>query len=423
MMNSLRLGLAVAATASLGFAHGDGVGKNGPDGKPLLENLFQDGMTVTYAPGEGITIQPANKQDFSLNFGGQLQPLFSGLYGSDVTDVNTFSALSARTRFGGHVFNEDVTYFLQIEHAKAPGVLDGWIGWRFLNNEDYSINLRVGEQKMRSSLQADASLTDTDLEFARRSIATDFFANNRATGALLEGAAMKGDNGHRLHWHLGAMNNATSNFGNGDPVLGALLTQIGVGTIPSGATLQTNESNELNFTAGVMFSPNGSGTSESWSEGDLEHSGSSDLVVGANFLIGNDTDPTGTTATDSDMYTLNLFAGFKTGSGIAAQGELWVRNDELDAPGATDQDSLGFYGQVSYTMAPGEGTQWGFGARYSMIDVDDVFTASEIAVNANAYYHKHKLKTQVQLRMMDADPETGTEADAVGADVLFTLMF
>ncbi|MEY2982202.1 MAG: hypothetical protein RL562_2429, partial [Planctomycetota bacterium] len=73
MMNPIRFGLAVAVTASLGFANGDGVSKDG-NKAPLLDNLFDSGAKVSYTPGSGMTFSAQDASAFSINISGQVQP-------------------------------------------------------------------------------------------------------------------------------------------------------------------------------------------------------------------------------------------------------------------------------------------------------------------------------------------------------------
>ncbi|MGA0059683.1 MAG: porin [Planctomycetota bacterium] len=393
MMNPIRFGLAVAVTASLGFANGDGVSKDG-NKAPLLDNLFDSGAKVSYTPGSGMTFSAQDASAFSINISGQVQPGFTYAWGEDISDVSSFGLKTTRLRFAGNVYNDDVTYFLQLDAADGGegngNVVDAWAAWRVMDG----INIRFGQQKMRSSLQADASLSDTDTEMAYNAAATSFFAGRRSTGVLVEG------NSGNINWHAGAMNNSTAGF--------------------EATGSQLNESNELDFTFGANYSSDGTNT-EGWSEGDLDHSGNLSYIAGANLLIGNDQSPfLPAPSADNDSTTLNLFAGVKTGSGIAVQAELFSRSDD---DGTNELDHSGFYAQASYTLAPGQGTQWGGVVRVSSIDIDGFGTQSEFALGANAYYHKHKLKTQVMLTFANVDPDAGSETDATALDILFTLMF
>ena len=423
MMNPIGFGLAMAATASLGFAHGEGVGKD--DKSPLLDNLFQDGVRVSYKPGSGVTFT-ADKGDFALNIAGRVQvkwyySMIEGTGGADDMSLSSFQVRRARTKFQGHVFNEDLTYFLQLEHAGVPDVLDAIAAWRFVNNEDSFVNLSMGLQKTRGGLQSDAS--SGSLEFIERTIASRTFADKRGTGALVHGGLMKNENGHRLHWHFGAFNSDTAG---------------GTGTAPTAS----NADSEFMYTLGVLFAGDGlKWNATRYTEGDLEHNGRMQPVVGATITAGTTPDQIGGT---SKVQTINVFAGLKTGAGIAAQAEVWIREDEQRFTN-NDADSLGWYVQGSYTTKPGEGTQYGIGARWSMVTLDDPNPAllarpslggtsslvsvlgatgdiSEGSIGVNAYYHKHKLKSQLNYIYQDVSPDGGgSDLTNHGLDLMFTL--
>jgi hypothetical protein len=309
-------------------------------------------------------------------------------------NTNNFAVNKARLTVGGSVFNENITYFVQTDFANGgDDLVDAWAGWRM--NE--GINIRLGQQKMRSSLQADASLTDNVGELVTSALATQGFAGQRATGVLVEG------NSGNMNWHVGAMNNSTS--GTDVVILGQ-----GQNNAPG--------ENELNYTAGVSFG-SGPGNSEDWSEGDLAQGGNSSWIAGASLLLSNEGDGEG--------ETVNAFGGWKSGSGIAVQAEWFVRENDDNGFGA---GSNGFYGQFSYTMPASDGVQYGAVARYSVIDLDDNGESSEVSVGVNAYYHEHALKTQLQVTFTDTDivllPFYNVAGDDLGStslDLLFTLMF
>ncbi len=107
---------------------------------------------------------------------------------------------------------------------------------------------------------------------------------------------------------------------------------------------------------------------------------------------------------------------------------------------------MGWYLQGSFTTAPGQGTQWGFGVRIAMLTFDDpamlsvgtsvpgsgpafaTFVQGEVTEFSgviNAYYHEHKLKSQlvVSHQSIDADAGFGADSDNVAVDVMATLSF
>jgi hypothetical protein len=323
---------------------------------------------VTFASANGAA---------SVTIGGQVAAGFRSVDDDDgfglADNSNGFSVGKARLVASGNV-NDNVSYFVQTDFANGgDDLVDAWAGWGMAEG----INIRLGQQKMRSGLQADASLTDNVGEFVNSSSATSYFAGNRATGMLVEG------NSGNINWHVGAMNNSTA------------------GIDAAGQNNAAGE-NELNYTAGVSMG-SGAGNSESWSEGDLAQTGSSSWIAGASILMMNEG--------DSDDQQINAFGAWKSGSGIAVQAEMFERDDDLD--------SRGVYGQFSYTMAASGGVQYGAAARYSLVDVDDS-EVSELSVGINAYYAAHNLKTQLQVSQLDDDD---ADAGATTLDLLFTLMF
>ena len=432
MMNPITLGLAVAATASLGFAstNGDDPTKKGA---PAADSLFQDGVKVTYKPGSGITFA-SDSLDYSLNISGRIQAKWYYTALENGPDTNSFQARRVRTKFEGNVWSKDITYMVQLEHTASPNVLDGIVGWKFWSNDDAFMALNLGLQKFRGGLQSDNS--SGSLEFNERSMATQTFADNRALGALLYGGfGRTEDEGSNFMWHLGAMNNETAK-GTGAPAAAI------------------NESNELNYTVGILWAGEGTKGPTKWTEGDLAHNGKLEPVIGANFAIGNDQ----VNGVDNESSTINVYAAAKFGSGLAAQAEVFIRSDDPQVTGGgAEVDSMGWYAQASYTTAPGEGTQWAFGGRVSMVTLDDPIDPSVASINPSlassssalagfgtgdvmeisgvisAYYHEHKLKSQIMFTYQTIESDTGGpvdgggsyggDTDNMGIDIMATLAF
>ena len=429
MKNPIGLGLAVAATASLAFAHGEGVGKkDGKDSPSSTENLFQeDGLKISYKPGSGVTFDGGD--DYSLNFSGRIQAKWFFSNFEEGEDLNSFAARRARTRFRGHVFNRDVTYYLQMEHTGGTSIKDAAVGWQFWTDEQVFANLALGLRKFRSGLQADQS--SSRLEFPERSLATRTFADSRATGAMVEGGLGEAEDGtNTFFWHVGAVNNDTAR-----------------GSVAVGEE-RLNRTNKINWILGLHWDPQGEIGDQTHWEGDLDHSGEFKSTWGAFFTLGQDS-PGGT---DYTTFTINAHGSTKLGNGLAFQGEFWYRSDDPDVSGATDTSSMGWYLQGSWTSAPGEGTQWGIPIRVSMVDIGDdgttllnpigsinggsfgTFagantpwsgsgTVLEAQIGLGAYYYGHKLKSQLAYTYQDVDTDVGTDTTNHGVDLMFTLLF
>ena len=121
MNHSIRIGLAMAVTAALGFAdNGDktnGPNNDGPknggteksrtESSELRSSLWQDDLRITYTPGAGVTFE--KEGDGSLNISGRLHAKFYYYNQDNGPDTTTFRARPIRTKFEGYVFDEDIT--------------------------------------------------------------------------------------------------------------------------------------------------------------------------------------------------------------------------------------------------------------------------------------------------------------------------
>jgi len=366
--------------------------------------------TARYDFGRGLTFSSQDGEN-TMTVGGQVQAGYTwtdfnldqnGVVGADYTFASAFSS-DARLRVGGSVMDGKASYFVQMNPSGGgqdnDNLVDAWIGWNVADG----INLRVGRQKMRSGLSADTSANDTDFETISRSSATNEFANRRATGAMLEGAAMEG----RLNWHLGVANSGTA---------GNSATQIlRNGTAVPG---QANDDfdTDLMVTAGLSFGSH-AGNSEDWSEGDLARSGESQWIAGATVTL----DRRATDPVDQDNETANIFGGFKSGSGFAGQVEYWNRNQE-----DTDATDYGGYVQLSYTMAKSDSMQPGFVARFGTVNLDQVgenIEGPELILGVNAYFAVHDLKWQLQYASGTVENFAAEDIESSSISLLCTVVF
>jgi hypothetical protein len=415
MKNLFGFGLALAATTALAPARagGDDPPTGGPESPS--STLFQN-VTVTFKPGSGITFDGG--EQYKINVAHRIQAKWRYVSLENAENTNGFRMRRVRQKWTGHVWSKDITYNLNLDFAEDAVVKDAWVRWAFWGSEDGSVALRMGQQKARAGLESDGS--SGNLEFVERSVATRTFADARSTGALLEGEFL---DERKLHVHAGAFNSDTSA---GSAAAAEENTNVG--------------ENELNFSFGVRFDPHAPiADIESWSQGDLEHTGEMQSTLGANLYIGNEK----IGAADVESTNINIYAGLKTGGGLAAQGEVWLRNDDVD--GGTDADSTGWYAQGSLTTKPmDDATQWGFALRVAMVSFDDapVLVAApslegasvptalaaagdvfEINGAISAYYHQHALKTQFGYTYQQVDPDAGTSEDNHAIEVMVTTKF
>ena len=381
-----------------------------------VSTLPQSGSSVggflnsaRYEVGRGLTFR-SQAGGSSMTVGGQVQAGYTWTefnYDPVADPLNTVDSFSfgsafstdARLRVGGAVMDGKASYFVQMNPngggQGTDNLVDAWVGWQLRDN----LNLRVGQQKMRSGLSADTSANDTDFETVARSSATNEFANLRATGVLFEGSAMDG----HFNWHFGVANRGTARN---------TASQILQGAAGPG---QGNDDTDVMVTAGASIG-SFAGNSEDWSEGDLARSGSMQWITGATITTDN-----GSVANDNNT-TINLFGGLKFGNGLAAQAEYWSR--EFDNAGTTDD---GGYAQVSYTFASTGSMQPGFVARYGFVNLErpgaDDIEGPEFTIGANAYYAAHNLKWQVEYASGTTENFLADDIESSAFRVLCTLVF
>jgi hypothetical protein len=413
MSKSIGSLLAVAVTTSIALANGgEGEKKRGED--PKNGNPYQSGQ-ATWKPGAGITL--ADTDEFKLTLKGQLQVQWAFQALDSSPDEQSFDIRRARIDLSGHVWSKDLTYKMKLEltddfdvdlgvpRAEQNGtVKDAWAHWRFMKSDDGGIALRAGQSKTYHGLEATGS--STGLYFVERSSASDTFAVTRSRGAWLHGAYME----NRLRWNAGAQN--------GDVASDAVVAEHGEET--------SNPDNELTYVANVSWDPiadiTGGKSNESWMQGDLGDYKETIGTIGAGVMLGNNRDQTNTFDVESTQFNVNTAWGF--GSGITAQGEIFVRSDDPDV--GADEDSSGWYVQACYTlpMTGDSKIQWGFGLRFNMIETDDTLTfldpsglggnpgdVSELSAVVDAFYHGHACKTQFEYTLQDVNPDGAIASD------------
>lgn len=417
-MKSPLVGLAVfAATASMAWAGGDEEkkAKAAPANSAKLEKLSlsetpapQDkDLKVTGAPGKGITFSAG--EDFELNLLSFVQARyrFESLDSDNPAsnggnaDRSTFDIRRARTILSGWLYNKDITYKLQNEWTETTSIKDAWIQWMFWHRENNSIGMRMGQTKTYYGREATA--TGRKLDFVDRSVATRFMANSRSRGLQGHGDHMDG----KFRWTAGLFNSDTA-----------------AGSSNAGEEA-SNPDNELNSVFSVRFDPNGSMGDESYSMGDLDYTETLMWSIGGGLQIGNHRAVIGGATRDVDGTDININAAMKY-RGWHALADIYIRSDDPDVAGGTSTDSTGWSAGATYTMQARDGkpNQWGFGGRFSMLNLDDANQAvltltplgasegeiTELTVVVSNYYRKHNLKTQLSWTLQNVDPQGANSA-------------
>jgi len=404
--------LALAATASIAMANG----KNG-DEKNGEPKGFLQGVSVTAAPGSGITIDGGDS--FALKLKNQFQYKWTYMSMENAANTNTFDVRRARTALSGHVFNKNIKFMLKNDWEDANGrsIKDAWVHWNFINEGDNTIGVRLGQTKTQFGRSATGS--SASLEMIERDTATLAFADTRSRGIAVHGQHMPED---KLHWSFGIYNATTASD-----------------AATNRGEEGSNDDNELNFVGTVRFDPmgdmNGGKGDEAYQQADLRDAGSNDkflLSVGAGVEIANGK----VGGVDVEGTSININAAAKV-SGVSVLGEVFLRSD--DPAVGTEEDATGFNIQGSYTLAPAQGsdTRWGGALRITSVSVDDAPVVGltgtslgaasgdifEIGFGVNAFYKKHNMKTQVNYTLQQVEPDGAADRDNHIIDIMFTLIF
>ena len=419
MTKSIGSLLAFAVTTSIALANG-----GGDDDK---KNPYQGGSS--WKPGAGITL--ADSEEFKLTLSGYLQVQWQFQALDNLPDTNNFVVRRARTTFAGHVFNKDLMYRLTLDATDSGAgngpIKDGWAQWTFSKGENGNFGVRVGQSKTYFGLESTG--TSSGLYFVERSAATRTFADSRTRGAWIFGSHSE----NKIRWNAGAQNTDVANGARG---------------ILENGEETNNADNELNFVANVSFDPmgdiTGGKTNESIKQGDLGDIKDTMGTIGGGIEVGNNRNLGNTQ--DVDALAININTAWMLGQGITVQGEVFLRSDDPQNAGATE-DSTGWYVQGTYTL-PKNGNseiQWGFGLRVNSVNTDNTNAfvntigaggqafggllagqpgdVTEVTGVVDAFYHGHAAKTQFEYTWQDTNPDTGTSSTNHIIRIMFQVMF
>jgi hypothetical protein len=404
-----RVGTSLTTLALLAPATFAAGGENEDELKNLSIPSLQ-GVTVEASPGKGVTFKSG--EDFSLNIYNRLQVQwrFSNL--EDAPDVSTFRIRRARTKLSGHVFDAKTQYQLMMDWAAGGSyLLDAWIMQQVWANEEWKLNVRGGAGKTYYGREATG--TSGGLEFVERSLAARTFSDVRADGLMAWLNGME----EKLHAYMGVWN-----------------TDQAGGSLFAGGSNGLNTDNELNYSIGAIYDLNKPmGAPEKYRQGDLERTQDWNASFHGNIWMGNEGGaPLGP---DVEIFAFNVGGVFK-GHGIHGLAEFFSYDADID--GVDDASSTGWNVQGSYNMDGG----WAFGARISMVKIDDTTAASallrptsagstgggttlvgagdvtEITLGASKYLNAHDRKVQADITLQSVDPDVGNSQD----NIIFRLM-
>jgi len=362
-----------------------------------LEDLLVEKGVITKGEASGMKASgPAKvywnrgtRIDFPDNgFTFGFNTLFQSRYSfidSDLSDnVSTFDVVSARLMANGTALNEEFAYKVEgdlvgesVDGERTPTLKDAYLAW-----SPCGWTLKMGQFKTLVSRQYANS--EYALQFADRSVATDFFNLGRQAGLHGSTSLMDG----QIELGAGIFNGESD----------------GEGTNRSGV--------DTNHTGIVDVRWNAMGKMNIKEEGDVDYTEDAALSLGARYAYSDY--QTGDDLMDVGGDTIGVDVNFKS-QGFSFHGEFFNANVDPDV--GEDQDSSGFYAQAGYFLDP---KTWEVAARYSMVDCDNGSAwgdcsgndqISEWAATINHYWWAHYLKAQLGYFHTTTEPVSGEDIE------------
>ncbi|MFM1847903.1 MAG: hypothetical protein RL417_1377 [Pseudomonadota bacterium] len=303
-------------------------------------------------------------------------------------NTSSFSVKRARLIVSGTALNEEFSYKLEgdfvggkgADGAAAANLKDGYLEW---NAFDWAA-LRLGQFKTNLGRQHINS--DTALQFADRSVVSDYFTLDRQNGAMATSKLM----GDELVLTAGIFNGESD--GESGP------NKSGVDTNHTGiVTLRWNPLGKIN----------------AYEEGDVDWTEDLAVSLGASYGYADSNNEIGGVLDGVSQNIVAVDANLKY-LGWSVHAELFNNNAESDDAGY-EADPTGFYAQLGYFFEP---KTMEAAARYSYLDCDngagggdcsgnDSF--DEVSVGLNYYWWKHHLKAQLNYVRLAEESVSGEE--------------
>ncbi len=288
-------------------------------------------------------------------------------------NTSSFVVKRARIIVSGTALNEEFSYKLEGDLVGGKGsdgsvanLKDGYLEW---NSCDWAA-LRLGQFK--TNLGRQHLNSDTSLQFADRSLASDYFTLDRQNGAMATSKLM----GDELVMTAGIFN------GESDGESG-----------PNKSGVDTNH------TGIVSLRWNPVGKMNALEEGDVDWTEEMALSFGASYgYLDSNNDVAGSLeGFGQDLIAVDANLKY---IGWSLHAELFnnsIKADDVDV----ESDPMGFYVQAGYFVDP---KTIEVAARYSYLDCDDGAAPGdcsgnedmdEVSVGLNYFWWRHNLKAQL----------------------------
>jgi phosphate-selective porin OprO and OprP len=334
----------------------------------MMVSAFAADGTAGYNKGYVI----ADGENFKMKIGGRVQPRFVFEGNDDFSDNDmAFEVTRARLKFGGHVWDPNLKYLIQLDAGKGfVSLKDYYVDYMVTEN----VAVRTGQFKKYASRQQLAS-TDS-IHLIERSITDKEFDYGRDTGILLVRELKKSGG---LEWGVGLYN------GNGDKGRFSGDTTVDVTTGEGEVTGKFN--NVPDVFGPLAVARIGYGTLGNWKENDLE-GGALRWHAGGGVMANFDADDN-----DDGLVVANIDYIVKA-HGFSHTGAFYMGMDQ-HGTAFTDQalTRTAFHAQAGYVI----GGKVEPAVRYAMVMPTDGDATTEMGGGVNVYWRQHNWKWQTDV--------------------------
>lgn len=359
----------------------------------LISRSEADGLSYEWPAriywNDGLRLEFPDHEGFTFRLNTFVQTRYSFLDNEDAPNTSSFDITRARLTASGSLFYGDFSYFLNAEMSglkdaageSDPELLDAFLAWR---PADWAL-VKMGQFKTPYSRQFNS--LDFKLQFAERSLVSDFFTLGRQSGSYARADLLDG----RMRLGGGLFNGSSAGEGRNKPGVDVNHT----------------------FTADLRWNPIGS--MDPAEEGDIEMSEDPALSFGTVYAY---SDADLRLAEDgletSNRHSVSVDANFKL-LGFSLHGELF--ESSLDPEQSRSSDAVGFYSQVGYFLMP---RRVEIAGRYGYLDCDDgsaggrcngLAHTNEVTAGVNYYWWNHNLKAQLNYVLKSDDPALQGDGD------------
>ena len=304
---------------------------------------------------------------------------------SGKVNTSSFSVDKARLIVSGSALNNEFSYKIEGDFVgtsdstgtKSPDLRDAYLAWNACDN----LEVKMGQFKTFLGRQNVNS--DSAIQFADRSLVSNYFSMDRQNGAA-------------------------ANFKLAE---GTVLLSAGVFNGQSDGERGRNKPGvDTKHTGMISARWNPVGKMNAYEEGDVDWTDDMALSFGGVYAFADaNQDLTDAGAEDTSDNRISVDANMKY-QGWSAHAELFNQSFEGDQAGNDDQvEPTGFYAQLGYFVDP---KTVELAARYGYLDCDDgkakgicagMDNVNEVAAGVNYYWWKHHLKAQVNYVLQNQD--------------------